>query len=175
MRTLVSSLSRTISSRAILAVAATIVLGSAFAQQGETVTITMNAQDGQFYFDPVGVHVQPGTTVRFVIENGSHNTVAYAEENGKPQRIPEDAQAWSSQIGEDFEITLSAEGVYDFYCLPHESLGMVGRIVVGDPAASPAKDPSELSFDAASERLPTVEAILAQEDGELSFAEASSD
>ncbi len=170
MRTLVTTLSLT-----TLSVAAMIVLGAAFAQEGETVTITMNTQDGQFYFDPVGVHIEPGTTVRFVIESGSHNTVAYAEANGKPQRIPEGAEAWSSEIGEDFEITLTAEGVYDFYCLPHESLGMVGRIVVGDPDASPAKDPSELSFDAAAQRLPAVEAILAQEDGQLSFAEAGSD
>lgn len=158
----------------ILSVAAMIVLGAAFAQEGETVTITMNTQDGQFYFDPVGVHIQPGTTVRFVIENGSHNTAAYAEANGKPQRIPEGAQAWSSEIGEDFEVTLTAEGVYDVYCLPHESLGMVGRIVVGDPDAWPAKDSSELAFDAAAQRLPTVEAILAQEDGVLSHAEAGS-
>lgn len=169
MRTLVTTLVTTLS------VAALFVFGSALAQEGESVTITMNTQDGQFYFDPVGVHVQPGTTVRFVIENGSHNTVAYAEANGKPQRIPEDAQAWSSEIGQDFEVTLSAEGVYDFYCLPHESLGMVGRIVVGDPAAYPAKDPAELSFDAAAQRLPSVDAILAQEDGQLSHAEAASD
>jgi hypothetical protein len=34
------------------------------------------------------------------------------------------------------------EGVYDYYCLPHEQAGMVGRIVVGQPSG-----PGALPFD----------------------------
>ena len=29
--------------------------------------------------------------------------------------------------------TLIVPGVYDYYCMPHEAVGMVGRIVVGQP------------------------------------------
>lgn len=35
--------------------------------------------------------------------------------------------------GDSFEVLLTVPGVYDFYCLPHEHAGMVGRIVVGKP------------------------------------------
>jgi hypothetical protein len=39
-------------------------------------------------------------------------------------------------------VTLTVEGVYDYYCLPHEQAGMVGRIVVGQPSG-----PGSLPFD----------------------------
>ena len=38
--------------------------------------------------------------------------------------------------GEAFEVMLTEPGVYDYYCVPHEHAGMVGRIVVG---AAPAR------------------------------------
>ncbi len=68
---------------------------------------------------------------------------------------------------------MTEEGVYDYVCTPHEALGMVGRIVVGDPAAFPARDGGELAFPAAAEALPSVEAILADEDGLLTWQEAA--
>ena len=41
---------------------------------------------------------------------------------------------------EVFSVTLSAEGVYDFFCIPHEHAGMAGRIIVGEPGRSPAQN-----------------------------------
>ena len=38
------------------------------------------------------------------------------------------------QPGAHFDVTFRVEGVYDYYCLPHEAAGMVGRIIVGHPA-----------------------------------------
>lgn len=148
------------------------VAGTAAAQDGEVVEIRMITDGGSFYFDPIGVVVEPGTTVRFVNDSGSHNAVSYDPENDRPARIPEGAESWNSPIGEDFEITLTEEGVYDYFCQPHEALGMVGRIVVGDPEAYPARDGSELQFDAAADALPSVEAILDASDGSLSWQDA---
>ena len=37
--------------------------------------------------------------------------------------------------GESFAVELTEPGVYDYYCIPHEHAGMVGRIVVGGPGA----------------------------------------
>ena len=36
--------------------------------------------------------------------------------------------------GDRFEVTLTVPGVYDYFCTPHEAAGMVGRIIVGQPA-----------------------------------------
>jgi hypothetical protein len=33
------------------------------------------------------------------------------------------------------------EGVYDYFCKPHEAAGMVGRIVVGNPGSGPGTRP----------------------------------
>jgi hypothetical protein len=32
-----------------------------------------------------------------------------------------------------FDVTLTVAGAYDYFCMPHEAAGMVGRIVVGKP------------------------------------------
>jgi hypothetical protein len=48
--------------------------------------------------------------------------------------------AWNSGYlvhpKDHFEIRLTVEGVYDYFCIPHEAAGMVGPIVVGPPAGS---------------------------------------
>ncbi len=112
-----------------------------------------------FVFDPVGVHIEPGTTVRFVVDEASHTATAYHPDNGKNLRIPEGAEPWDSGTmapGDVYEVELTEEGVYDYYCEPHEHLGHVGRIVVGDPDESPAVDPSDLPGDA-PDAIPSVE------------------
>ena len=146
-----------------------LVTGVAFAQEGgdgPVVEIRMVTEGSTYYFDPVGVRVEPGTTIRFINESGQHTATAYCEGNGKPQRIPEAAECWDSGMlveqGATFEVTLTEEGVYDYYCLPHEALGMVGRIVVGSAEAYPAQDPSQL-MPAVQEALPAVEAIMTAE------------
>ncbi len=97
-------------------------------------------------FDPVGLLIQPGQTVRFHCEANYHTTAAYHPANAEHSlRIPRTAQPWSSDVlqpGEDFEVTLNVPGVYDYFCAPHEAAGMVGRLIVGQPIG-----PGSQSFD----------------------------
>jgi hypothetical protein len=46
------------------------------------------------------------------------------------------------QPGDQFDVTLTAPGVYDYFCAPHEQAGMVGRLVVGQPIG-PGSQPFE--------------------------------
>src|SRR3954452_8819601 len=83
-------------------------------------------------FDPVGLKVAPGTTIRWVVEANVHTTTAYHPDNDRhPLRIPDGARPWDSDYlvdpGQAFEVTLTAEGVYDYFCAPHEMAGMAGR------------------------------------------------
>lgn len=71
------------------------------------------------------------------------------------------------------EVTLAVEGVYDYYCKPHEAAGMVGLLVVGAPGG-----PGTLPFDyfkgkpgtdnwrpvppTARKAFPSIEAIMRQ-------------
>lgn len=106
-----------------------------------TVEVEMrtSADRTKVWFDPVGLLVSPGTTVRWVVaEPNPHTTTAYHPSNGdRPARIPSDAEPWDSgyvqEAGAAFEKTFSVVGVYDYFCKPHEAAGMVGRIVVGTP------------------------------------------
>lgn len=150
--------------------------GEGESQEGEVVEVRMVTEGSEFYFDPVGLRIEPGTTVRFVNDSGQHGTASYSPDNDKPQRIPDEAEGWSSPIfteeGETFEVTFEEEGVYDYYCPPHEALGMVGRIVVGDAEAFPAVDGADdLEFPAVADALPAVDAITGDDDGRLTYEE----
>ncbi|GAB7093180.1 hypothetical protein JCM30237_03320 [Halolamina litorea] len=89
----------------------------------------VSSDDGSFYFDPIGLHVQPGDTISWVIDSGSHNVVSYDE------RIPEGADTFDTEIISEgsHDLTFETEGTYDYYCMPHRTLGMIGRFVVGEP------------------------------------------
>ena len=52
----------------------------------------------------------------------------------------------------------STVGVYDYFCIPHEEAGMVGRIVVGSPTN--ADPPYDALSEAARQALPEVEEIV---------------
>jgi plastocyanin len=87
------------------------------------VEIHMRSRDNGAYvtFDPIGVLVQPGTKIRWVVEADVHTTTAYHPLNDSHSlRIPTTAQPWASDYlvnpGDSFEVTLTLEGVYDYYC-----------------------------------------------------------
>lgn len=102
----------------------TTAVGPATAQ---TATVGMKTEGGDQFFDPIGLFVEPGTTVTFENASGSHNTVSY------DGRIPAEAETWNTEVGATVERTFQEPGTYDYYCQPHKTLGMVGRIVVGEP------------------------------------------
>jgi plastocyanin len=111
------------------------------AAAAEIVEIRMrgNEDGSKVWFDPVGLLIEPGRTVRWISADpaNSHTSTAYHPSNGDHSlRIPEAARPWNSDYllpKEHFDVTLTVEGVYDFFCMPHEMAGMVGRIVVGRP------------------------------------------
>ena len=105
----------------------------------ETADVTMVTQDGGSHFEPHVVRVTPGGTVTWELESGSHDTTAYHPDNDQPQLVPDGATAWDSSLlseaGATFEHTFETEGVYHYYCTPHESVGMIGSVIVGEPDA----------------------------------------
>jgi plastocyanin len=106
-----------------------------------------SARGEEVWFDPIGLWIPSGQTVRWVLHQDVHTTTAYHPNNDDHSlRIPESAQPWNSGFllkpGAHFDVTFTIEGVYDYYCLPHEHAGMVGRIVVGRPSG-----PGSLPFD----------------------------
>lgn len=108
----------------------------------------------EFYFEPTGLAIEPGETVRFDLATPHHNINAYHPAFGYTQRVPDGVAPYSSPIlgaGEYWLYTFEAEGVHNIMCAPHELFGMVGTVVVGSasgPGATPvgeAPAPSEES------------------------------
>ena len=85
---------------------------------------TVNAEARAF--KPDIVYIQPGDTVGWT--NMTSHMVASVE-----GMIPEGAQPFQGQLGENLKVTLDKEGVYGYVCTPHLGFGMVGVIVVGKP------------------------------------------
>jgi plastocyanin len=112
---------------------------TATATAGGGTTVDMLTEGSDYIFDPIGLFVEPGTTVTWNNASGSHSSTAYAEGNGPASvtRIPDGAEPWNSGIqteqGATFEHTFETPGTYDYFCIPHKTLGMIGRIVVGEP------------------------------------------
>ncbi len=137
---------------------------------GEAVEIGMagTSTGSAVWFRPGGLLIQPGQAVRWVNRDTGnvHTATAYHPANGKPLRMPEGAKPWNSDYllpGQSFTVVFDTPGIYDYFCLPHEHAGMVGRIVVGDTqAAHPYADTDARLPPAAGAGFPGVEAILAQ-------------
>ena len=143
----------------------------------EVIEMRSDALGSRVWFDPVGLYVKPGTTVRWVARENVHTTTAYHPKNDHHSlRIPDGAAPWDSGFlvkpGATFDVTLTVPGVYDYYCIPHEGAGMVGRIVVGQTTRTarqfdywvgkPGTDGWRRVPDAARAGFPSVERILAE-------------
>jgi len=111
--------------------------GSVADRRGETevtVSVAVEANGGSFGFGPPAVHVDNGATVRWewTGEGGAHNVV---ERSGVF-----DSGDVVGEAGHTFEHTFTDDGIYKYYCAPHEALGMRAAVVVGSdyPTRTPA-------------------------------------
>ncbi len=135
----------------VMAAGLLLAFGSgAIAQTTHEVMLIIEPVEGQpipeFYFEPTGLFIQPGDTINFNAQSPHHTVTAYHPLQGKPQRVPEGVEPFSSPmipIGQSWSYTFEHPGVYDVWCGPHESYGMVMRIVVGEatgPGMTPPQD-----------------------------------
>lgn len=160
-------------------------LGAA-AQQVHEVDLLIGEVEGrpipEFFFEPAGLFINPGDTVRFLAKTPHHTVTAYHELQGKAQRVPDGVEPFSSPmvpIGGSWEYTFTIPGVYDVFCGPHEQYGMVMRIVVGEatgPGALPVEDFSPLGAMGAAGTVlndPALDPLRIVQVGSVSWAEIS--
>lgn len=110
---------------------------------GDTVTVQMIGSSSGYSFKPSMVRIKVGQSVKFVTVSGGPHNVTF-----DPQDIPDGAAAALDQDmprqqakltgplvpnpDDSYVITFkdAKTGAYKFYCLPHQSLGMQGTIIV---------------------------------------------
>lgn len=95
-------------------------------QDADAVTVQVGADgnNGAFAFAPAAIKISPGTTVtwEWTGEGSAHNVVAEEGASFESEQ--------TSEAGFTFEQTFEETGVVTYYCLPHETLGMKGAVVV---------------------------------------------
>lgn len=138
--------------RILLVTLATLFAVPAQAELHEVEMLNRNAQWPMPYA-PDFLRIAPGDTVRFVPTAKGHNAATI------DSMLPEGATPFKSRLGEVFEITLTAPGIYGIKCSPHFAMGMVMLIAVGD-APLPSTLPQDLPprarqrFDEILARIP---------------------
>lgn len=144
--------------------------GLSHAEEGPIDIAMMGTPGGaRVWFRPIGLLIEVGQTVRWTNRDpgNSHTSTAYHPSlYKKTQRIPEGAKPWDSGFllpNESFSLTFTVPGVYDYYCLPHEHAGMVGRIIVGQPEPGgwqTRADAQQGLPDAALKAFPSIAQIM---------------
>jgi plastocyanin len=100
-----------------------------------------------FFFDPIGLNIKQGDTVIWIDaregSNTPHTATSYHPMFDKELRTPEEAEPFNTgffdELNQTYEYTFDVIGLYDYFCIPHEDTGMVGRILC-EEATGPAAD-----------------------------------
>lgn len=111
-----------------------------------THTVRMTQQGNQYKFEPAGLRIQPGDVVEFVNVSGfPHNVQFYPNRipqgaaavlnRAMAQRMAEVAGPMMMQANQKYRISFAGapQGTYDYFCLPHQALGMKATLIVGQP------------------------------------------
>ncbi|MDY6765654.1 MAG: plastocyanin/azurin family copper-binding protein [Halobacteria archaeon] len=121
---------------------ATTLVGCTSGSVPSEVTVKMTSD---LRFDPKSTRVKKGGTVRWINEsNVPHTVTAYAD------KMPENADYFASggfntekearqnmkkgfiEPNQSYQHTFGVSGIYEYFCIPHEGSGMVGKIEVVD-------------------------------------------
>jgi pseudoazurin len=116
--------------RTLMGVGAVVLLGLAGAAQAAEVEVKMlnKGSEGVMVFEPALVKLAPGDTVKFVAADKGHNVESI------DTMLPDGGKAFVGKVNEEMAITFDQPGVYGYKCKPHYGMGMVGLVVVGEPA-----------------------------------------
>jgi plastocyanin len=119
------------------------LLGCQHKKLDKDLTVAMGGEKNELVFIKDRLRIAAGSTVTWILQSTGHTATAFHPDtnNRVPLRIPEGAEPFDSPLiferGETYEWTFEQEGVYNYYCRPHEGSGMVGIVVVGNPIDGP--------------------------------------
>ncbi|QZY00154.1 plastocyanin/azurin family copper-binding protein [Halobaculum rubrum] len=128
--------------------------GTAAAQataDGEGTVEVGAGSDGLLYTPGTNepLYVTPGTTVTFDWVSNGHNIIVDSQPEGASWGGHEPLE----DEGFSTEFTFETTGTYEYYCAPHQSLGMVGTVEVVEQLPTPeptAAGPPEVPDSAKS-------------------------
>ncbi|WP_432808309.1 plastocyanin [Pantanalinema sp. GBBB05] len=111
---------------------------SAAPAMAESYTVKMGSDSGMLVFDPNKLSVKPGDTVKWVINKVPPHNIVFDDKT-----IPGGDKALAKSLshkqlemspGDSYELTIPKDapaGEYTYFCEPHRSAGMSGKLIVG--------------------------------------------
>ena len=112
-----------------LLMTAALLIGSAVPAFAETIEIQLlneNEAGDRMVFSQELIRAEVGDVIRFIATDRSHNAQSVKD------AIPEGQEAFTGRMNQDVEYIVTETGLTAVVCQPHESMGMVALIVVGD-------------------------------------------
>lgn len=107
--------------------------GGQGAASGSTTTVKMTDDNK---FDPASVTITKGSTIVWQNTSSAPHTVTFDPSkavNKSDVELPSGAEPFDSgliQPGQSFSHTFTVAGTYKYTCVPHETLGMHGTVIV---------------------------------------------
>jgi plastocyanin len=110
---------------------------------GTTITINMSGSTNGYKFDPANVTIKSGDAIKFVVVSGGPHNVGFDESaipSGAAAVLQKNMTGQQAPLigplmpnnGDSYTVSFAGAppGQYHYFCLPHQSLGMVGIITV---------------------------------------------
>ncbi len=124
----------------VLGIAVTWSAGCASGGQASGATVAPPAvvvKMSDFSFDPKTITIAPGQTVEWrntsVLSWHTATCDPKLAKHAASVSLPAGAQPFNSgavKAGQTYSHTFTTPGTYHYFCIPHESMGMVGDVVV---------------------------------------------
>ncbi|WP_299673896.1 plastocyanin/azurin family copper-binding protein [uncultured Roseobacter sp.] len=110
-----------------------LVLGSSVAAFADTIEIEMlnkNDAGDRMVFGEELIRAEVGDVIRFVPTDKSHNAQSVK------RALPEGQEGFRGKVNQVVEYEVTETGLTAVICLPHQSMGMVALVMVGDDVSN---------------------------------------
>ena len=110
-----------------------LLFGSSVAAFAETIEVEMlneNDAGDRMVFGQELIRAEVGDVIRFVPTDRSHNAQSVKD------ALPEGQEAFEGKTNNEVEYLVTETGLTAVVCLPHQSMGMVALIVVGNDVSN---------------------------------------
>lgn len=112
---------------------AALLVGSSVAAFAETIEIQMlneNEAGEKMVFSQELIRAEVGDVIRFVPTDRSHNAQSVKG------ALPEGQEAFKGRMNQEIEYVVTETGLTAVVCQPHQTMGMVALIVVGNDVSN---------------------------------------
>src|SRR5690554_2464022 len=103
----------------VAAIAGALMAPVAYAAEYEVHMLAKDANGRFAQYEPAFLKVQPGDTVTFISSDALDNTESI------PELIPQSAENWTGDLGQNVSVTFETEGLYVYKCVHHVGRGMI--------------------------------------------------